>query len=383
MLRYPAERVMNRSMSAFDEGYRRRRPTIADVARRAGVSPAAVSFAVNGRPGVGEQTRTRILQAAKELGWRPSASARALTEAKSRAIGLVLARGTQELEVDSFFVRFLSGVERMLAPAEYALLLQLVPAAGASNTLGAYERLAPAGRVDGFLITDPELDDPRFPLLERAGLPVVVAGRPAPDSSFPWLETDHDRGAITAVEHLVGLGHERIAFLGGFAAYEHVQRRLARWREALCAAGFEPGPVAFASRDPDAAVWAVLEGQPTAAVCTSDTLALALVAAARSRGLIVPDDLSVTGFDDSLLAALSSPALTSVRVDYAEFGAAATAALLAVLNGEPVTPYEPSVPVLEVRESTSSPRPQANRMRKECSSHTMGRTQLPFQGGHR
>jgi DNA-binding LacI/PurR family transcriptional regulator len=351
---------MNRSISSFEEGHRRRRPTIADVARRAGVSPAAVSFAVNGRPGVGEQTRARILQTAKELGWHPSASARALTEARARTIGLVLARQSEELEADSFFVRFLAGIERMLAPADYALLLQLVPFAGAEKALEAYERLAAGGRVDGFLLTDPELDDPRLQLLQAAGLPVVVAGRLEHGSPFPWVETDHDLGMIAAVEHLVSLGHERIAFLGGSESYEHVQRRLTRWHEALSAAGLKPGAVAFANGETSVAAAAVLVGEPTAVACTSDTLALALVAVARGRGLTLPGDLSVTGFDDSLLAALSSPALTSVRVDYAEFGAAAAAALLARIGGEEPPAYQPSRPVLEVRASTASnrePRP--------------------------
>src|SRR6187401_859907 len=105
----------------------RRRPTIADVARRAGLSAAAVSFAVNDRPGVSSGTRERILEAARELGWQPSASARALTEARTRAIGLLLARSVTQLEGDSFFVRFLSGIERALGAADYALLLQIVP----------------------------------------------------------------------------------------------------------------------------------------------------------------------------------------------------------------------------------------------------------------
>ena len=217
------------------------------------MSPAAVSFAVNGRPGVGEQTRARILQTAKELGWHPSASARALTEARARTIGLVLARQTEELEADSFFVRFLAGIERKLAAADYALLLHLVPVAGAEKTLGAYERLAAGGRVDGFLLTDPELEDPRLHLLQAAGLPVVVAGRLEPGSPFPWVETDHDVAMVEAVEHLVALGHERIGFLGGGEAYEHVQRRLSRWREALQAAGLPPGPLAYASGNSSAA----------------------------------------------------------------------------------------------------------------------------------
>src|SRR5918912_3505893 len=150
----------------------RRRPTIADVARRAGVSATAVSFAVNDRPGVSPATRSRILAAARELGWRPSASARALTEARTRAIGLVLARDAKQLELDAFFVRFLSGIERTLAPADHALLLQVVPADG---SIAAYARLARGGRVDGFLLTDIAVDDPRFGLLQTEGIPAVLA----------------------------------------------------------------------------------------------------------------------------------------------------------------------------------------------------------------
>src|SRR3954453_3243717 len=101
-------------MSSSSPDPQRRRPTIADVARRAGVSAAAVSFAVNDRPGVSAGTRERILTAARDLGWRPSASARALTESRTRAIGLVLARDAAQLEGDAFFVRFLCGIQRAL-----------------------------------------------------------------------------------------------------------------------------------------------------------------------------------------------------------------------------------------------------------------------------
>jgi DNA-binding LacI/PurR family transcriptional regulator len=330
-----------------------RRPTIADVARRAGVSQAAVSLAVNGRPGVGDETRARVLEAARELGWRPSASARALTEARTRAIGLVLERDPAHLEVDSFFVRFLSGVERALAPADYALLLQLVPPGGASAS-GAYQRLAAAGRVDGFLLLDVEVSDPRFELLETAGLPAVIAGRPVADTPFASVETEHAKGMTAAVEHLVGLRHERIAFVGGLAGHEHVQARLNCWRATLAAAGLQEGPVVHVEPAGVAAERA-LEGHTTAVACTSDVLALAVVAAARERGLEVPGDVSVTGFDDSPLAALSSPPLTSVRVDYAEFGEAAAAALLAAIGGEPAPEYVPSAPELVERASSARP----------------------------
>jgi DNA-binding LacI/PurR family transcriptional regulator len=337
----------------------RRRPTIADVARRAGVSPAAVSFAVNDRPGVSVETRERILAAARELGWRPSASARALTEARARAIGFVLARDPAQRELDSFFVRFLSGLERVLAPASYALLLHVVPEGPA---LAAYERFAAEGRVDGFLLTDVELDDARFEPLEAAGLPVVLAGHPASACPFPWVETRHGEGMEAAVAHLRALGHRRIAFFGGSRRQEHIQVRMERWRAAA-------GPAAGAAvhtrpEEASAAARAILAGEgegaaggrPTAVMCASDALALAVIAAARELGLAVPRDVSVVGFDDSPLAALASPAMTSVRVDYAEFGEAAAGALLAAIAGEPPPAYAPSEPLLVARAS-SGPAP--------------------------
>lgn len=335
----------------------RRRPTIVDVARLAGVSAAAVSFAVNDRPGVSSGTRERILAAARELGWQPSASARALTEARTRAVGLVLAREAGQLEADSFFVRFLSGIERALTAADYALLLQIVPGE-ASAALPAYERLAAAGRVDGFLLTDIEADDPRFALLEAAAMPVVLAGRPAEASPFPSVETRHEEGIAPAVAHLVALGHERIALLAGKASYEHIRVRESAWREALAAAGLPPGPVAFNSDDPSEPALALLRGEPTAIMCTSDALAIEAVATARRLGISVPDEVSIVGFDDSALAALSTPALTTVRVDYADFGEAAARALLASISGQPIPEYASAPPELVVRASTGKVPPR-------------------------
>ncbi|WP_028067266.1 LacI family DNA-binding transcriptional regulator [Solirubrobacter soli] len=330
----------------------RRRPTIADVARRAGVSAAAVSFAVNDRPGVSSGTRERILAAARELGWQPSASARALTEARTRAVGLVLARSAAQLEGDSFFLRFLSGIEATLTAVDYALLLQIVPG-DASAALPTYERLAAAGRVDGFLLTDVEAADPRIELLAAAAMPVVLAGRPVGSSPFPWLETRHDEGIAPAVAHLVALGHERIGFFSGRPDFEHQRLREAAWRAALAVAGLSPGPLGHVVLDQHAAAVSLLREEPTAVVCASDALALAVCGAARSLGLLVPDDLSVVGFDDSFLAAFATPALTSVRVDYAEFGAAAASALLAAIAGGEPPDYSPSLPELVVRDSTA------------------------------
>ena len=203
------------------------------------MSSAAVSFAVNDRPGVAAETRARILAAAADLGWEPSAPARALTDARARAVGLVLARDPAALETDAFFARFVAGLERTLAPHDLALLLQLTP----EPDPRAYARLAAAGRVDGFVLTDVARDDPRFAVIEAAGVPAVVAGHPGPECPFPWLETAHGEGMAAAVRHLAARGHERIGFLGGAAGLDYVQVRLEHWRAALLAAGLEPGPV--------------------------------------------------------------------------------------------------------------------------------------------
>ncbi len=327
----------------------RRRPTIDDVARKAGVSSAAVSFAMNGRRGVGEGTRARILDAAAELGWSPSAPARALSRARAGAIGLLLARPVERLEVDPFFLRFLAGVERALARTDYALLLRVLDSAGPVD-VSAYERLAASGRVDGFLLCDVELDDPRFALLADAGLPVVVAGHPPGPCPFPSLETRHAEGMAEATAHLIGLGHAKVGFLGGLGRYEFEQARLEAWRGELARAHLPEGPVSFG--DPEAVLGD--PDLPTALVCTSDVLAAAALAVARERGFAVPGDLSITGFDDSPVAALASPPLTSVRIDYAQFGDAAAAALLAAIAGQPPPVFDAAPPRLLVRASTGA-----------------------------
>ena len=211
-----------------------------------------------------------------------------------------------------------------------------------------YARLAGSGRVDGFVLTDVARDDPRIAVLEDAGLPAVVAGHPGPGCPFPWIETEHGPGMAAAAGHLAARGHERIAFLGGEARLDYVATRREHWHAALAAAGLDPGPVVCAAPgEPPAATAArALATGATAVAATSDVLAVSLVAAGRAAGRRVPEDLAVTGFDDSPLAAHGVPPLTSVRVDYAEFGAAAADALLRVLDGGSPSPARSPRPSL-------------------------------------
>jgi DNA-binding LacI/PurR family transcriptional regulator len=326
------------------------------------VSKGAVSFALNDRPGVGPQTRDRILAAARDLGWQPSTRARALSRSRAFAVGLVMRRAPELLGADPFFPQFLAGVESALAERGSALVLQVV-ADDDEAEASSYRRLATQGRVDGVFLTDLQTEERRFGLLAGLGLPAVAVGRPAGPCPFPVVTVDDRQGVAGTVEHLLGLGHRRVAFVGGPEGYVHSRSRRTAWREALEAAGVAPGPqrvADFTGPGGAAATRALLElaDPPTAIVYANDVMAIAGMGVAIGLGLEVPGDLSVTGFDDVPLAAHVAPPLTTVRQDAMAWGRAAATVLLAAGEGRAAPDVElpPATPVF--RASTGPPRPE-------------------------
>jgi DNA-binding LacI/PurR family transcriptional regulator len=340
----------------------RRGPTIVDVARRAGVSKGAVSFALNDRPGLAQGTRDRILAAASELGWQPSTRARALSHSRAYAVGLVMRRAPELLGADPYFPRFLAGVETALAERGSALVLQVV-ADDDEAEAASYRRLAAQGRVDGVFLNDMLVDDHRFALLAGLGLPAVAVGTPAGPCPFPAVTLDDRQGVAGTVEHLLGLGHRRIAFVGGTEGYVHSSSRRTAWHQALRAAGVAPGPelvADFTGPGGAAATRALLDlaDPPTAVVYANDVMAIAGMGVAIGLGLEVPADLSIVGYDDAPLAAHVAPPLTTVRQDAMGWGRAAARVLLAVSEGGPAADVAlpPATPVF--RASTGPPRPE-------------------------
>ena len=337
-----------------------RRPTISDVANRAGVSKGAVSFALNGRPGVSPTTRKRILGAADELGWRPNLRARALPGRRAFAIGLVVARPARLLASDPFFAAFIAGIELELAGRDLALVLQV--AADTPAETAGYRRLAADGRVDGVLLTDVLADDPRIALLQELGLPAVTLGRPERDSPFPAVVEDDAAGIQAAVRHLVELGHARIGHVAGPDHFIHGRRRREAWRAAMSSHGLPPGPVRRTDFSPASGARATtallhLVDPPTAIVYASDLMAIAGITAAHRLGLAVPCDLSVTGFDDTLMAAHVTPSLTTVHVDAVAWGRVATGTLLRLVADGRADDVPMPAPRLVVRDSTARPSP--------------------------
>lgn len=339
------------------------RPTIADVARAAGVSKGAVSFALNDRPGVADTTRARILAAAAELGFTPSHRARALSSSRALTVGLVIARHPETLSADPFFPTFVAGIEKALADRGQALLLQVVP--DQESERRNYQTLAASGRVDGVFLTDLRVDDPRPALLESLGLPTVVIAPRTFECPWPVVVADDRPGIEAAVEHLVALGHRRIAHVGGPMEFVHTRSRLEAWADTLAAAGLDVGPSVFSDFSPAGGARSThelleLPEPPTAIVYANDLMAIAGTSVAQARGLHVPNDLSVTGFDDTAIAGYLRPPLTTVRTDAVGWGTAAAQCLLQLVDGVTCPDVMLPPPELVLRASTAPP-PRAPR----------------------
>jgi DNA-binding LacI/PurR family transcriptional regulator len=345
-----------------------RRPTISDVARSAGVSKGAVSFALNGRPGVAPETRDRILAAAHQLGWTPSHRARALAASRALAVGLVIRRPPETLGADPFFPGFIAGIESTLSPLGQSLLLQVVP--DRERELAGYRGLAADGRVDGVFLTDLRVDDPRPDLLVALGLPAVWIGPYCTDASRPCVAVDDRPGIVEAVTHLVGLGHQVIAHVAGPDEFVHGVSRREAWAGALQSAGLSEGPCVradFSAQGGADATKALLDlpEPPTAIVYANDLMAMAGMAVAASRGLDVPRDLSITGFDDTEVSAHLQPALTTVRTDAYAWGQAAAKRLMATVEGRGAPNVSLPPPSLVVRASTAPPQEHPSQVRHE------------------
>ncbi|MEV0010676.1 LacI family DNA-binding transcriptional regulator [Streptomyces sp. NPDC047973] len=310
-----------------------RKPTIADVAQRAGVSRATVSFALNDRPGVAEETKVRILAAASELGWTPSRQARALSLGKAGAIGLVLARDPEQIGTDLFFPAFMAGVEAVIGRRGDGLMVHLTTP---EDEQSVYERLAAQRQVDGVLLTDLRSEDPRPRLVRELELPTVVVGQPEWGGGLSTVSLDDEPAYAAAVRRLAELGHRRIAHVEGPQELLHAHRRRDAWERTLRELGLPEGPVrpgGFSADGGDRATRELLalDEPPTAIVYGTDLAAMAGLSVAQELSIRVPDQLSVVGYDDVPLTRYTYPPLSSARADARGWGEAAARALDAVI----------------------------------------------------
>ncbi|WP_328339310.1 LacI family DNA-binding transcriptional regulator [Micromonospora sp. NBC_00421] len=336
-----------------------KRPTIADVARRAGVSKGAVSYALNGQPGVSETTRQRILAIAAEIGFSPSSAARALSGATADAVGLALCRPARILGIEPFFMELISGVEAELSARSYALTLQVV--ADQEAEIAVYRRWWAERRVDGVLVCDLRTDDIRVPALEELQLPAVVIGGPGHTGTLASVWSDEAAALAETVEYLVALGHRKIARVGGLPSLLHTGIRTDAFTEVCGRLGLTEAATVWSDYTGEEGARATRRllssaQRPTALIYDNDVMAIAGLSVAQEMGLGVPADLSIVAWDDSPLCQLVHPPLTALSRDIPAYGAHAARQLLAVIAGEPVDGLQDETAHLTPRGSTAPPR---------------------------
>jgi DNA-binding LacI/PurR family transcriptional regulator len=333
-----------------------KRPTIADIAEAAGVSKGAVSYALNGKPGVSDHTRARILEIAGRMGWHPSSAARALSEGRTGAVGLVVGRPAWVLGVEPFFMQLISGVEAGLAASGTALLLQVTQDARAEEA--AYRRWWGERRVDGVLLVDPREDDPRPALLAELGLPAVVVGHAAASAPVPSVRLDDGAAVRETLAYLAAMGHRWIARVAGPRHLVHTRERgevFAAVADELGLRGVPSLHTDYSGEEGARAMRRLLSGteRPTAVVFDNDVMAVAALGVAQEMGIAVPRELSLVAWDDSELCRLVHPSLTAVSRRVPEYGECAAAALLALVGGGQVPDMLLDPPVLVPRGSTA------------------------------
>jgi DNA-binding LacI/PurR family transcriptional regulator len=335
-----------------------KRPTIADVARRAGVTKAAVSFALNNQPGVSAATRERILAIAAEVGFQPSSAARALSGGRAQAFGLVIDRPGRLLGIEPYFMQLISGIQAELAGQHLSLLFTLAEDHDAEIML--HRGWWAQRRVDGVFLVDLQVDDPRVPALERLGMPAFAIGAPQAAGSLPGISLNVPAAAETAITHLAGLGHQRIGRVTGLPHYWHTRHRADTLTGVCAQLGIEVVTVeADYSGESGARATRDLLKQPappTAILYDNDVMAVAGLGEAQRQGVRVPAELSLLAWDDSTLCELVHPALTALRHDVAGVGAQAARCLTQLTRGGAAEGFTEPAPTLMARASTASVR---------------------------
>jgi LacI family transcriptional regulator len=336
-----------------------RPPGMMDVAREAGVSHITVSRVINGHPSVRPETRTRVEAAIQKLGYRRNSVARALKSGRSSTIGVVIV-GSDLFELP----RILLGVETAAKQAGY--WVSLASRQGESTTADLMETLQ---RLTDQSVEAIAVVADRTAAAEALsglslGVPVAVmmsGSVPNPDLSF--VEVDQELGARLAVRHLLGLGHRNIAHLTGALRTFDARARVDGWQAELTAAGAQGALLEgdFSAESGFRLADGLCDddtGPPTAVFAGNDQMAMGALAAFAERGVRVPQDVSVVGFDDMKGAGYLVPALTTVRQDFAHVGRSAIEQLVRMLGGEKAE-RQKIAPELVVRRSTAVPRADA------------------------
>jgi DNA-binding LacI/PurR family transcriptional regulator len=319
----------------------RARPTLENVAQRAGVSRATASRVVNGSTSVAAHIRDKVLGAVDALGYVPNQAARSLVTQRTDSIALVASEtASRVFSDDPFFAGVIRGVSLELEAADKQLVLMMVGPSGPSHD--RVERYATGGHVDGVIIFSMHGADPLPERLSRAGVPVVCNGWLMTPSAVPCVDVENEGGAIAAVRHLLDSGRQRVATIAGPQDMSAGIDRLKGYRAAmndssrrsLIAVGD------FTRQSGEEAMTQLLHDDPRidAVFVANDPMAEGALRALRKAGRRVPHDVAVVGFDDMDFARYTEPPLTTVRQPTTEIGRTVARQVLRLAAGEQIEP---------------------------------------------
>lgn len=331
--------------------------TIEQIAELAGVSKTTVSRVINNKPDVNKKTRARILELMQVHDFQPNVFAKAISLQKSHNVGLIIPHEVDYVFANQFYVEVMRGVSTTVESDGYHLMLCYLHS---GNFVDLYKQK----RVDGFIVMSP--GEPHQNIIESlkvAHAPFVSTARISAEEVSPYVDVNNFKGAQMAMEHLIALGHHRIAFVGKPTLRSSLDR-LRGYRETLDRHNIQVREAwTKISRSASFAggyqtmLELLDEGEyPTAVFITNDIMSIGAIKAIQERGLKVPDDISLVGFDDVPLAQYSTPPLTTIRQPAYEKGIAATKLLIRYIETEEM----PQSTILDieliVRESTAPPR---------------------------
>ncbi|MGD8149730.1 LacI family DNA-binding transcriptional regulator [Ornithinimicrobium sp. Y1694] len=326
------------------------RPRMEDVAKAAGVSVATVSKVVNSRYGVSASTSARVLEVIEEFGYAASLGASSLRTPRTNIIGILVA------EFEPFSLELLKGISEAAEDCDYELLAF----AGATHGSEAGWESRSLGRLGGTLIDGAILVTPTV-VGANGAVPVVAIDPHAGSADAPTVDSDNIGGARQAIEHLIGLGHRRIAMIGGREDLESAWLRERGYREAMAAAGLAVrdewlarGTFRADSADQPTRELLLADEPPTAIFAANDLMAIRALQVAAELGVRVPEDVSIVGFDNIPESALSHPQLTTVAQPLHELGVRALQMLLHLLAGEELAHSQVRLPTRLVERGSTS-----------------------------
>ena len=334
--------------------------TIRDVARYAGVHPSTVSRVFSGKASISSDTQQRVLNAAKELGFHPNAIARSLSMRRTHTIGMVVPFVYEGLFNDSFFPQSMRGM--LEASYRHGYRLILGGSQGYQDEYTQIRQIMDSSQADGIVVMSSRLDVDTVSALHLQGTPFVLIGHPPTGETqhIPWVDADNRQATRQAIEHLIELGHQRIAYIGGDPENQTTQERLQAYQETMNQGGIHPEPhwveYGYFSEEGGYLTAHHMLSQnnpPTAFYAANDPMAIGVIRAIQERGLNIPQQISIIGTNDSPAAAHTDPPLSSISVPYSQIAAKAVDMLVTLIEQDSIEPTSHTLDCLLVKRDST------------------------------